>query len=188
LLHGIEIANGAYYSEEAFQLALKYDLTPLGVSDVHNLIDWDYKPHEGGHRPVNLVFVKEKSPDAIRDALFDRRTVVWYRNLLIGTAKYLTPLLEASLTLETAEYAGETELVHVKLVNHSDANFRLGNVTKYTFTDRSDLVEVPAHDSVDLVVKRPGKSSKIELKFDVLNALVAPNKNPSIELTATITR
>ena len=39
VLHGIEIANGSTYSEEAFQLALDYNLTLIGVSDVHDLID-----------------------------------------------------------------------------------------------------------------------------------------------------
>ena len=65
VLHGIEIANGSTYSEEAFQLALDYNLTLVGVSDVHDLIDWDYKPHDGGHRPVTLVFAKAKTAAAI---------------------------------------------------------------------------------------------------------------------------
>ena len=68
LLHGIEIANGDWYSEEAFSIALDHGLTLMGVSDVHNLIDWDYQPHAGGHRPVNLVFTKERTPAAIKAA------------------------------------------------------------------------------------------------------------------------
>ena len=38
LLHGIEVANGDGYSEEAFRIALEYGLTVLGTSDVHGLI------------------------------------------------------------------------------------------------------------------------------------------------------
>ena len=88
-LHGIEVANGRTYSAESFQIALDHDLALIGVSDVHNLIDWDYEPHKGGHRPVNLVFAEEKSASAIRQALFDRRTVIWYKNLLIGRPREL---------------------------------------------------------------------------------------------------
>jgi len=186
LIHGIEIANGEYYSEEAFQIGLDNDLTLIGVSDIHELIDWQYKPHEGGHRPVTLVFAKEKTPDAIKKALFDQRTVVWYRNLLIGREKYLTPLLQASLTLESAEYIADWEVVRVLLSNHSDANFQLLNTTAYTFGRQSDLVEVPAHESLELIVKGTEMSNKLELKFDVLNALSAPKHHPSIKFRARL--
>jgi hypothetical protein len=74
-LHGIEIANGDGYSEEAFQVALDNDLALIGVSDIHELIDWDYEPHNGGHRPVTLVFADERTIPSIRDALFGRRTI-----------------------------------------------------------------------------------------------------------------
>lgn len=186
LLHGIEIANGNAYSEEAFQIALDHDLTMIGVSDVHNLIDWDYKPHEGGHRPVTLVFAKEATADAIKKALFAQRTVVWFKNLLIGREKYLVPLLEASLTMDSAVYFGETEVVQIRISNRSDSDFQLKNRTDYTFMGRSDLVEVPAHDTIELYVKRTEKSKKIKLVFEVLNALTAPKKHPFIKFTGQL--
>ena len=95
-LHGIEVANTHWYAEAAFQTALDYDLALIGTSDVHDLIDWDYLPHEGGHRPVTLVFAKEKTAASIKQALFARRTAVWFKNLLIGREKDLGPLLAAS--------------------------------------------------------------------------------------------
>ena len=61
MLHGIEVANTHSYSEGAFQAALDFNLALIGTSDVHDLIDWDYEPHNGGHRPVTLVFVEEKN-------------------------------------------------------------------------------------------------------------------------------
>ena len=42
----------------------------IGTSDVHNLIDWDYHPEAGGHRPVTLAFAVEKSNEAAKEALF----------------------------------------------------------------------------------------------------------------------
>jgi hypothetical protein len=185
-LHGIEIANGDSYSEESFELALKYDLTILGVSDVHNLIDWDYKPHEGGHRPVNLVFAEEKTSKAIKEALFKGRTLVWYKNLLIGEKKNMMPLLRASITLQSVSFAPGGELVNAVIANHSDADFQLKNTTDNTFVRHADLVEVPAHGTLELLVKRPGKSNRLALDFEVVNALIAPKKHPSIELNAEL--
>jgi|TARA_B100000315_G_scaffold247101_1_gene275347 hypothetical protein len=186
LLHGIEIANGGTYSEESFQIALDHDLALIGVSDVHNLIDWDYKPHEGGHRPVTLVFAKEKTGAAIRQALFERRTVVWFKNLLIGRANVLTPLLNASLTLESAAYLGESEVVRISLSNRSDAELQLLNTTEYTFTGQADLLVVAAHDPLAFNVRRAEKSQELTLKFEVRNALIAPGRHASVQFSVQI--
>ena len=69
LLNGIEVVNEDTYSDEALQIALDNNLTMVGNSDIHGLIDWQYNVPEGGHRPVTLVFAKERSEDAIKEAL-----------------------------------------------------------------------------------------------------------------------
>jgi hypothetical protein len=186
LLHGIEIANGNDYSEETFQIALDYGLTLMGVSDVHDLIDWDYDPHNGGHRPVTLVFATERSPAAIRQALFDGRTVVWFKNLLIGRRAQLDPLLAASLTLVNPRYDKDGDVLSVSLVNSSDASFELMNGSRFTFFDSGDLIQVPAHGSTDLRVKTGTRLDRIDLAFDVLNALTAPKETAQIKLGATL--
>lgn len=40
LLDGIEVVNDANYSDEALKIALDNNLTIMGTSDVHKLIDW----------------------------------------------------------------------------------------------------------------------------------------------------
>lgn len=186
LLHGIEIANGDAYSEETFQIALDHDLTLLGVSDVHELIDWDYQPHRGGHRPVTLVFAEARTPAAIREALFDGRTVVWFKNMLIGRPQHLNPLLAASLTIGRAAYERDSEILSVVLRNHSDADLQLANTSGLTFFEHTDLVDVPAHSTVLLRVKTGERVGRIELGFDVLNALTAPKQHASVSLAAAV--
>ena len=182
LLHGIEIANGSTYSEEAFQVALDHELTLIGVSDVHDLIDWDYQPHKGGHRPVTLVFTKEKSATAIQQALFANRTVVWFKNLLIGREEQLLPLLKASLGISKLNYRPETSVAEVTVTNISDADFDLRYVGDYTFMFSADRIRIPAHDAVTLLIK-PGRTlDSLDLEFIVENALVAPGEHPSILL------
>ena len=182
LLHGIEIANGSTYSEEAFQVALDHGLALIGVSDVHDLIDWDYQPHKGGHRPVTLVFTKEKSATAIQQALFANRTVVWFKNLLIGREEHLLPLLEASLSISELNYRPETSVAEVTVTNLSDADFDLRYVGDYTFMFSADRIRIPAHDAVTLLIK-PGRTlDSLDLEFIVENALIAPGEHPSILL------
>lgn len=176
LLHGIEVANGQDYSEEAFQIALDYDLAMIGVSDVHNLVDWDYQPYAGGHRPVTLVFTTERSAAALRDALFERRTVVWFKNLLIGRPGQLEPLLAACLSVTGDGYQPDTTVATVTIANDSDARFLLANRSDYTFMGQADLLEIPPHGSLTLDVKPGGPMVALDLEFDVVNALAAPKQ------------
>ena len=161
-------------------MALDYDLALIGVSDVHDLIDWDYKPHEGGHRPVTLVFAEAKTSAAIKDALFAQRTVVWFRNLLIGRMQHLQPLLEASLSASPLRYRAQTAVAEVVLTNTSDADFDLRYTGDYTFMFSADRITVPAHGKVKIQIK-PGKRRKtLTLPFVVENALTAPTQSPQI--------
>ena len=180
LLHGIEVANGRFYSEEAFAIALEYDLTIIGVSDVHELIDWDYPPQEGQHRPVTLVFAEDRSLDGIKDALFAKRTLAWFKNLLLGREEVMAPLLDASLSLEAMGYATGTDVLVLKFTNRSDASFILDNQTDYTFMQAPDMLEVPAHDELMVGVKTGSRVTDIALEFKVINALVAPKQPADI--------
>ena len=185
LLHGIEIANGGSYSEESFQIALKYDLTLVGTSDIHGLIDWDYEPHKGGHRPVTLVFAEERTMESIREAMFKRRTVVWFGDMLIGRVEHLGPLLEACLSLHGASY-GDGEILSVNLTNFSDADFHLRNKSDYSFNDHTNIIVVPQHSTERLRVRTGNKVEKIELEFEVLNSLTKPKRTASITLEAKV--
>lgn len=184
VLHGIEIANGNTYSEEAFAIALALDLAVIGVSDVHDLIDWDYKPHDGGHRPVTLVLAREKSIASLREALFAKRTVVWFRNTLIGRAPELIPILQASLSASALTYRPDTSVAQVTLVNRSDMTMQLRYTGKHSLMLSADRVSVPAHGELEVQIKPGQPVDTLDLPFVVENALTAPGQNPSIVLSS----
>ena len=179
-LHGVEVVNEFEYSEEALQIALDYDLTIIGNSDIHGLVDWDYEISEGGHRPVTLVFAKEKSEKAIKKALFKKQTVVWNRNTLIGREEWLLPLINASLEVVSVEY--KRDAAHVRIKNKSDVRFILKNNSSFNFFINSDLVEIPAQDTIKLSVLTKGVLESFSLEFEVQNAIFAPRKHPVIKL------
>jgi hypothetical protein len=180
-LHGIEIANGDTYSPESFAIALKHNLTPIGVSDVHELIDWDYEPHKGGHRPVNLVFAKERSADAVHQALLDGNTVVWFRNLLLGKQQPMQNLLAASIQLSSAIYPEEdSSVLEIIFTNVSDATFQLENLTGHTVVQGHKVLEVPPHSQRSFGLRMKNRVQQEQLKFRVLNALIEPNKHPEM--------
>lgn len=186
LLHGIEVVNDLTYSEEALQIALDYDLAIMATSDIHGLVDWQYDIAEGGHRPVTLVFAEAKTEDAIKDALFARRTVAWYKNTLIGREEHLIPLLEAAIQVQGAEYIGPTAIAQVDIYNDSDAEFLLLNRSAYTFHERANLIVLPPHTQTSISVKTLDVEESFDLSFQVLNAVTAPQSYPTVTLNVMV--
>ena len=181
LLHGIEVANGDFYSAEALEIALENDLAILGVSDIHGLIDWDYTPHAGGHRTVTLAFAEERSAESIKEALHANRTVAWMANWLIGREDVLMPLIEASLLLTKVERSQDDELIDIRLSNVSDAAFDLRVTSGHRFNGPPSTMRVEPHSDLDLAISGEARSS-FEMAFEVLNAFVAPETHPTLTL------
>ena len=191
LLHGIEIANGKRYYKNAHRLALKHNLALIGVSDVHELIAWDYRPdaaNNPGHRPVTLVLAEEDSLAAMRDALFARRTVVWWQDTLIGRPAHLLPLLAA--IVEVADVHVESWGIRMTLQNKSDAPLVLQPVLQRAkrkgggaqLSQHAQLIELAPHNKTEVLFSMDKPSKDVTFKFHVLNALVAPDEPATLEL------
>jgi hypothetical protein len=122
----------------------------------------------------------------VKDALFEGRTVAWYQNSLIGQEKYLTPLIESSLVVDTAYYQmygnTKTQIAEVVISNHSDATYLLNNQSDFSFYHATDIVQLNPQTSTTLSVKTVQQLSAFELKFEVLNAIYAKKKHPKIKL------
>jgi len=197
LLHGIEVVNELYYSEEALDIALKNNLTIMGTSDIHGLIDWLFKvPDDNesenknlpGHRPITMVFAKSKDKKSIKEALFEGRTAVFYNEMLIGKEEYLKPLIEKCLVINNVNnlnlgYSedGESSIKKIEIENISDAPFFLKNLSDFTFETNSDIISIYPNSKHTIAVRTRGNSLG-ELKFEVLNGIIAPKKYAKISL------
>jgi len=183
LLHGVEIANGDRYYENAHRLALKHNLALIGVSDVHELIAWDYRPDAGtgaGHRPVTLVLAEEDSLTGMRDALFARRSIVWWKDKLIGRSGDLAQLLAAIVTIdEVKETAGGLILT---LRNRSSAPIELVNRSGMKLTHHANTIHLAPLSNTLLEVQMDKVRTNVDLKFSVSNALVAPGEAATLTL------
>ncbi|MEN8666428.1 MAG: Sb-PDE family phosphodiesterase, partial [Flavobacteriaceae bacterium] len=151
-LHGIEVINTGDYSEEALQIALDNGLTIMGTSDVHDLIDWDYT-EKAQHRPITLVFAKEKTTASLLDALKNGRTVAVFNDLLVGKSEFLTPLIQASVTASEIKYIDKTQVLSVTLHNHSSSDLLFENQMPHSLYRHSPVFTIPAGDSLTLQIK-----------------------------------
>lgn len=178
LLHGIEVVNEHTFSDEALQIALDHNLTIMGTSDIHGLIDWDFNvPH--GHRPITLVLATDRTPEAIKEALVDRRTVVFHRDILVGREEHLVPLVAASLRMRGLGYGDDDESVlEVEVENVSSSPFVLLNQSPYSLHEHADLVLIEPQSTTKVFVKTLSRLDRVELAFEVMNALTAPRTHP----------
>lgn len=180
LISGIEVYNHTTFSDEALEIAQEHKLTLLGNSDMHGLMDWEYSSSEGKHRPVTLAFATEKSEQALKEAMEEHRTVVWFDNTLVGDAQYVGPLVKSSLELI---HHVKSQIQKIEIINHSDASYILENTSEYTFHNKASVFILEAHEALTLQVKTPDKPKSFDLKFRVLNATTAPGEHPEISYT-----
>ena len=125
-LHGIEVVNENEYYPLAHRWCLEKKLTMLGNSDVHNPTNLDYEFHKGEHRSMTLVLAKDKSKEAIKKALLDRRTVVYWKNTLIGEEKYLRAIFNESIKIINPEVTIKgKDAVNIQIRNKSEIDFEL---------------------------------------------------------------
>jgi len=173
LLHGIEVVNDLTYSEEALKIALENDLAVIGTSDIHGLVDYQFEIAMGGHRPIMLVLAKEKTEESIKEALFARRTIAWFRNILSGKEENLKALIDACLTVEHKGMIGDTDVLEIEITNSSDARFMLSNKSIYDFHADTDIIEILPHATTKIqVLSVRNTGLNIPLKFEVLNAKI----------------
>lgn len=175
LLNGIEIVNGNEYSVVAHRWAMEKKLTLISGSDVHQPITFDYDFSVGEHRPMTLVFAKEKSVDGIKDALVNRRTVVYYQNNLVGEYSYLKELFEKSIRIEKVERG--KKVIGVTIFNPTNVSFQLkkvkGNDPNLEFF-REQTISAGAYTTFNLYEKVPTTNTAYDIKLVISNLLIAP--------------
>jgi hypothetical protein len=183
-MQAIEIVNDHDYYPQAFQWALQKNLTILGNSDIHGPEFQYLDVKNGKHRPINLVFVKEKSEEGILEALKEHRTVVWFHDSLFGKEEYLVPLVRESIQVEKARTFRRDNTVTLSLKNLSDLDFILSLKEK---TDASGIWTVPskislkAGSSANITLKwkdnKTDHQETVHVKYLIDNVLLAPGKN-----------
>ena len=118
MLNGVEVANNRSYYPDAHRWCLDKKLTMIGNSDAHGPIP-NFAP--GQHRTMTLVFARSATLEAIREALNERRTAVYYDNYVIGEEKYLKELFENALEWDVTK-TDNGALITIR--NKSDLTFR----------------------------------------------------------------
>jgi hypothetical protein len=186
LMQGIEVVNWKRWFPVALTWCLEKDLTIMGNSDIHDPASFIYDYCKGDHRPMTLIFARERTSEGIKDALMEHRTVAYFKrgffNQLMGKEEFLKELFFNSIDIEVIQDNDKT--LSVFLVNKSDLDFlllkknkdnRLNYRKEYFLYGRS-------REEIDIQKVKPINDNEIELHF-IINNLLAGVETP---LTVTI--
>ncbi|MBN1765412.1 MAG: hypothetical protein JW860_09170 [Sedimentisphaerales bacterium] len=174
-LHGIEVVNGNEYYPDAFQWCQDKNLTIMGNSDIHGPARYEHDP-ELKHRTITLVFARERTIPAIKEALFAGRTAIWYKNKLIGNRQYLEALFNAAVEAATPHLIKEKE-VRFNLKN----NFVIDIQLERTGNHGPAKITLPAHSTTTITTETEIPSDTIKLSYTAKNFLIAPEQGLPVE-------
>jgi hypothetical protein len=176
ILKGVEVVNGRY-NIIAHRIAEKYNLTLMGNSDAHADVFYTYR---NSHRPVTLVFAKEKTEEAVREALLARRTAVYVDDVIIARFAEADALFKASLetTLEKKVRNGEP-ILSVTVLNKSEVPYSIRVKSDHNIeTYPLGMMTLEPDEPRTFVVKELWDDpSQIVLDVEVYNIVVSPEQN-----------
>ena len=179
-IHGIEVANGGGYHLNGHIWGLEKNLTMLGTSDMHgpSLIT-ETTPEN--HRTMTLVFVKERTPEALKEALIKGRTAVWFKNQLIAKEDFLEAIFAASVKVIDVYKKGDRK-VFLEVANKCDLNIEL----RRTGMVGPAEVILPAMETTTIRLRVQEDIKNIVLPYVAGNMLIAPEKGLPVKFSVSV--
>ena len=171
-LMGIEVVNARSYSKEVHQWCIDKNLTMLANSDIHTPIGMEYDLNKE-HRPITLVFAKERTEEGIKEAMMNHRTALWFENNIIGKEEFLAPIFQESVSVKKVSY--HENIAEIVLKNESAVDYILENNGTYSFFNKTKTFILKSGEELRLGVKTGKVLEQFILKFKVHNLLVSPD-------------
>ena len=173
-LHGIEFFNDSDYYPLVMTFCKQFNLAVMANSDNHGVISEDYKEPEYTNRPMTLVFAKARTHDALKEAMFARRTLAYFRNIIAGREEYAKPFFYQCISVGKP-YSQNDKSIYFEVTNRSDIPFYLVNGTP----EAPQSLTLVANGVTRVVVSKKVSSPLI---YDVKNVLTGEEEVLKIEL------
>lgn len=179
-LHGIEVFNGFAFHRKSLDWCVDKSLAVLGTTDIHTLTAHEYNFQAGRSRTMTLVFAKDRSVEAIREALESARTVAWSSEHLAGPEKLVRGLFDGAVKVGPVHHESAKGIGFVEVTNLSDLTF--------TLTRTSGPGGLPATIALNprrsVLLKGAGIAKLLaETRWTVANAYIRSDRKLEVGLT-----
>ena len=108
--------------------------------------------------------------------MFEAKTVVWFKDILLGKQEHIQALLKENLVAKAIGYGTKNSIAEVMLINKSALPMILSYKGKYSFYRNSRTVRIPAYESITLGVKTVERVQRVVLDFTIENVLTGPQR------------
>lgn len=175
ILKGIEICTEKGLSSEAIAWSAEKNLVILGNSDIQGASNDSYR-ETGKNRTMTLVFALEKTESAIKAAVLDNRTAVYFNETLVADRRFLTPIFLNSVQVKSKKLNLQNQDVKIlQLYNNSDIPFKLRQrQPSIGFNAPKEILLLPNRTlSVELegISDELAKTPTLKLFYEVTNLL-----------------
>jgi len=174
-LHGIEYANDHERYPQVMDMCRDNKLALMGNSDIHGVISEEFSAPEHSHRPMTLVFARERTPESIKEAMFAGRTAVWHGNTLTAFEEYAAPLFRSVVTAGVP-FKDDGKSIWFELTNSSDLPMELTGGPQGAPSE----LRLPATGMV--VVKADRKYLSEPIRYSVSNIITGSNSVLNVEI------
>ena len=99
-IHAIEVFNYGEWYPRVLSWCRDFNLAPVAATDVHYLTSNFYRLSDKTFRPMTIVLAREKTQEAIKDALLQRQTIAFFKGMLAGNADLLQEFFFASVSIK----------------------------------------------------------------------------------------
>lgn len=173
-INGIEFVNDRDLYPLVLDWCREYKLAVMGNSDVHGVVSETFLESENQHRPMTLVFAKERTSESLKEAMFAGRTLVWSEDMLGGKEEFARPFFYQCISVGKP-YHNNAKNIYFEIINKSDIPFYLINGPK----GAPAALNLNANSITRVVLS---KTFKGELKYDVKNIMTSSTGVLNVEI------
>jgi hypothetical protein len=174
-MHGIEYYNDVEFYPLVMDMCRDNRLALMGNSDVHGVISEEFAVPEYSHRPMTLVFARERTHDSLKEAMFARRTAVWYGDNLAAFEEIAAPLFKSVITAGVP-FKDDGKNIWFELSNSSDIPMTLSGGP----AGAPATLKIPARGMV--VVRADKKFLSEPIPYSVDNIITGSNSVLGVEI------
>ncbi len=168
LIDGVEVMNGSEFYPGIIDRVKEYGQFIAANSDIHRTTANDYRL-TGVDRPMTLIFAKDNSLEALKEALLEDRTLAYAYNTLCGDEQLLKDFFAAGMKVRIIKEGGKK--IEVALTNMTSIPYTIcqEGQNRMTLDPFSTLL-------LDVTKRAPS------LKLTVLNMFCSKDDHPVVEL------
>ena len=168
LIDGVEVMNGSEFYPGIVDRVKEYGQFIAANSDIHRTTANDYRL-TGVDRPMTLIFAKDNSLEALKEALVEDRTLAYGYNTLCGDEQLLKDFFVAGMKVNVIRESGK------------QIEVALTNMTSIPYTICQEGHNQKKLDPFRTIIMSVDKKASA-LEFSVLNMFCSKDGHPVVEL------